>query len=344
MKSQKKGQQQQQGGKGAKSRASPAAAASPLQQQQRKPKSAAAASSSAAAAASSSAAGTVPSLLSGLRNADSAFASLLGSSLTARDFFTKHWEKEPLHIQRSVECGGSAAAAANFYEGLFSKAKFDSYLRRHAKELKYGFNLNVCVCSEEGSKIDMNPKAEEKEQEDEDEEEEEAAPVQPKKKAVAAAAAPSKKSAAKPAAAAAADDEEEEEVETMTIAQALKLAESQRAKLKPAAAAAAEAEDEEDDGEDDDEDGEMSEDDEEGEDDDEQGEEELDGTSVSTVRAYAPVTFADYDRLYKSGCTVQALQPQQYSHPMWLLLAQLEEYFGGLVGANCYSQTNARIG
>ena len=71
-------------------------------------------------------------------------------------------------------------------------------------------------------------------------------------------------------------------------------------------------------------------------DEDEEGEEQMDGTSVATIREYAPVTFADYDRLWKDGCTVQALQPQHYSHPMWLLLSQLEEYFGGLVGANCY--------
>ncbi len=33
---------------------------------------------------------------------------------------------------------------------------------------------------------------------------------------------------------------------------------------------------------------------------------------------------------------MQALQSQQYTSAMWLLLSQLKQYFGGLVGANCY--------
>jgi outer membrane biosynthesis protein TonB len=112
--------------------------------QQGKPAAAAAAAATAhkqkqqpTAAASTAA---TPTLLAQLRSADHAFAALLGSTVTPKDFFTKHWEQEPLHISRAKELG-SAAAANKFYSGVFSKALFDAYLRKHAEKLAYGFNL-----------------------------------------------------------------------------------------------------------------------------------------------------------------------------------------------------------
>ena len=299
---------------------------------------------SAAAAAPGAAAADAGGLLSQLRSSDAAFAALLGPSVTPRQFFTEHWEEKPLHISRPD--------ARSYYSGLFSKAIFDAHLRKHAPELKYGFNLNVCVCSPDGRKVDMNPRAQsgdsedDEEGEDEDDEEgesEEEAERAPKSKGKAGGKS---KGAATSSSSSEGSDSE---VETMTIAQALKLAESQRAKLKPSVTDDADDDEEEDEPE-------AGEEEEEGDDgdamddveallgggaggssdEDEEGEEQMDGTSVATIREYAPVTFADYNRLWKDGCTVQALQPQHYSHPMWLLLSQLEEYFGGLVGANCY--------
>jgi len=301
--------------------------------------------SASAAAAAPSSSSSVP-LLPQLRSADSAFAALLGPNVSPKEFFTKYWEKQPLHVRRA-EVEGGAEAARGYYAGLFSKALFDAHVRAHADEMTYGFNLNICVC-EDGKKIDKNPPKQknaavaEVEVEEEDEEEEEA----PK---------PSKQNRAPPSkqkrALAPADDGEE--VETMTIAEALALAEAQKKKLRPGKAdPAEEEEDDEDEDEDDEEDeedeamldGEEEDAEDAGEDDEEDGEdgesedeeEQMDGTSVSTVKQYAPVRFADYARLFSEGCTVQALHPQQYSHPMWLLLSQLEEYFGGLAGANCY--------
>jgi hypothetical protein len=309
----------------------------------------------ARAAAPAVAASASPrTLLSSLTTPDSTFSALLGPSISSSDFFCKYFERQPLHISRSKN--GASKEGRNFYKGLFSKAMFDSYLRANADELQYGFNLNICVCSEEGKKIDMNPKlegeevAEEAKEDDiqlaEDDQMEEGEDGSEDEEAAASAPTPppSKKqktsrlsSSKKPPAPVA-----EEEVETMTIAQALALAESQRATLKPSAAAATAEEEEEDEEDDDasDEDAGSEEDQDDNAEDElsdgQEDEEQLDGTSVSTIRRYAPVRYADYERLYASGCTIQALQPQQYNEASWRLLAQLESLFGGLAGANVY--------
>lgn len=233
-------------------------------------------------------------------------AALLACDLPT--FFSTHWERAPLHVARRNP---------SFYSGLFSKSLVDAHVRRNAAGLQYGFDLNLCVCSDEGKKVDMNPRKPK-------------AGAKPAQKQTSASAAAvtnssggSRKGKGGQAAAAASASEADGE-ETMSIADALRLAEQQKRTLGKGRAQQEEEEEEEE------EEGSgsaASESDE---------EELLDGTSVSTIREYAPVTFADYDRLYRDGCTVQALQPQHYHAPMTQLITQLERLFGGLVGANCY--------
>jgi len=60
------------------------------------------------------------------------------------------------------------------------------------------------------------------------------------------------------------------------------------------------------------------------------GEEEEEGPEYAEVQSHK------VQQLFQSGCTIQALHPQQYSDPMWLLNSSLESMFGSLVGSNCY--------
>jgi len=260
----------------------------------------------------------IPCMLSQLSSADGAFASLLGPSVTPQRFFSHYWERQPLHVQREKQLGN---VGRSYYEGLFTKSSFDEHVRQHASEMSYRYNLNLCVCSKEGRKIDMNPRLNE-------------AHTQATyrggsgdsgKHGIATRMVAGAKRKQHDSSV-----EEDGETETMTIAEALKLAEKQKQQLQRGKPKQSEnePEDEEEQSEEDDEDEEH--------DDDEEDDEPDDEDEATSDPSYAPVTFADYDRLYRSGCTVQALQPQQYNHSMWRLTSLLEEYFGCLVGSNCY--------